>query len=150
MDNCVSISADLHLAKTLDALKLREEGEQRLMAENQDLRAELHQERNTSQLLLDENKQLKSTQQELCGKMEVLKQTNEGLRKELRERKESGGSRVEGGGVLGSPATAPGNGKHCQRCDNIDRELAKLKSANDEVCGNSYCIAGKFYSLAPN
>ena len=133
MDNCVSISADLHLAKTLDALKLKEEGEQRLMAENQDLRAELHQEKNTSQLLLDENKQLKSVQQELCGKMEVLKQTNEGLRRELRERKESGGSgSIVGGGASGS--SAAGNGKRCQRCDNIDRELAKLKSANDEVC----------------
>ena len=123
MDNCVSISADLHLAKTLDALKLKEEGEQRLIAENQDLRAELCQEKNTSQLLLDENKQLKSAQQELCGQMEELKQTNEGLRKELRERKESGG----GGAVSTS-------GRHCQQCDNIDRELAKLKSANDEVC----------------
>ena len=131
MDNCVSISADLHLAKTLDALKLKEEGEQQLLAENQDLRAELHQEKNTSQLLLDENKQLKSVQQELCGKMEILKQTNEGLRRELRERKESGGGGV---GASGS-AAAGGNGKRCQRCDNIDRELAKLKSANDEVCG---------------
>lgn len=122
MDNCVSISTDLHLAKTLDALKLKEEGEQRLIVENQDLKAELRQEKNTSQLLLDENKQLKSAQQNLCGQMEELKQTNEGLRKELWERKESGGA-------TGS------TGKHCQRCDNIDRELAKLKSSNDEVCG---------------
>ena len=129
MDNCASISADLHLAKTLDALKLKEEGEQRLIAENQDLKAELRQEKNNSQLLLDENKQLKSAQQELCGQMEELKQTNEGLRKELRERKESGGG---GGAAVGS------SGKHCQWCDNIDRELAKLKSANDEVCGYYY------------
>ena len=115
MDNCVSISADLHLAKTLDALKLKEEGEQRLIAENQDLKAELHQEKNSKQLLLEENRQLKSTQQKLCGQMEKLK-------KELHERQESGG------GAMGSSV------KHCQRCDNIDRELAKLKSANDEVC----------------
>lgn len=134
MDNCVSISADLHLAKTLDALKLKEEGEQRLIAENQDLKAELRQEKNTSQLLLDENKQLKSAQQELCGQMEELKQTNEGLRKELRERKESGGG--GGGAAMGS------SGKHCQQCDNIDRELAKLKSANDEVCGYYYIREG--------
>lgn len=123
MDNCVSISGDLHLAKTLDALKLKEEGEQKLIAENETLKAELHQEKNTSQLLLDENKRLKSTQQELCGKMEELKKTNKGLMKELRERKESVGD------VSGASA-----GKHCQRCDNVDRELAKLKSANDEVC----------------
>lgn len=127
MDNCVSISADLHLAKTLDALKLKEEGEQRLIAENQDLKDELRQEKNTAQLLLDENKQLKSVQQELCGQMEKLKHTNEGLKKELRERKESGS-----GGGGGAAVSA---GKHCQRCDNIDRELKKLKSANDEVCG---------------
>ena len=118
MDNCISISADLHLAKTLDALKVKEEGEQRLIAENQDLKAELHQEKNSKELLLEENKRLKSTQQELCGQMEELK-------KELRERRESSGS------ATGST----GPGKYCQRCDNIDRELAKLKSANDEVCG---------------
>ena len=120
MDNCVSISADLHLAKVMDALKLKEGEEQRLIAENLDLRAELRQEKNTSQLLLDENKQLKSAQQGLSGQMEEL---NEGLRKELRERKESGG----GGAVSTS-------GRHCQRCDNINRELAMLKSTNDEVC----------------
>lgn len=114
MESCVSNSADLHLAKTLDALKIKEEGEQRLIAENQDLKAELHQEKNSKQLLLEENRQLKSTQQELCGQMEELKE-------ELRERRESGG------GVMGSSR------KHCQHCDNIDRELAKLKSANDEL-----------------
>ena len=113
----MSISSDHHhLANKLDALKLRE-GDQKLVVENRVLHDELCQAKNNSELLLEENKKLKSSQQELCGQMEALKQTNEGLRKELRE------------------SAAGSSGKHhCQRCDNIDRELAKLKSVNDEVC----------------
>ena len=121
MDNCVSISADHHLAKTLGALKLKEEGEQKLITENQELKAELHQVKNSSQLLMDENRQLKSAQQELCGKMDELKDTNEGLKKELQDRLGNGG--------------ASSSAKNCQCCTNVDRELAKLKSANNEVCG---------------
>ena len=127
MDTCVSISADMHLAKTLDALKLKEDGEQKLLTENQDLKTELHQEKNTSKLLLDENRQLKSTNQRMCGQMDELKKINEGLKRE----------NVDLQGKLqqqsGATTNSGGRGLQCQHCADIERELARLKSANDEV-----------------
>ena len=125
MSDCMSLSSDhRQLAKKLDAIKLRD-GEQNCVVENLALHDELRQARNNSELLLGENKRLKSSQQELCGQMETLKETNEGLRKQLRE---------SVGVVAVAAATVGSSGKHCQRCDNIDRELKKLKSVNDEVC----------------
>ena len=133
MENCVSISGDLHLAKTLDALKAKEDGQRELMAENRDLKEELYQERNTAQLLLDENTQLKSAQQQLCGEVDKLKHSNEDLKRENIQLKEKLTlSQVAGGGEVESSA-GKGRRSGCQRCENIDRELAKLKSANDEV-----------------
>lgn len=124
----MSISADLHLAKTLDALKSNEDGQRKLLAENQELKAELHQEKNAAKLLLDENAQLKSAQQKLCGKVDDLKRENVELQEKLQQCKVGGG--CEAGG------TSTGEGERqsgCQRCAKIDRELARLKSANDEV-----------------
>ena len=140
MDNCVSISGDLHLAKTLDALKLKEEGERKLFGENQDLKAELHQVKNTSQLLLEENKQLKSTQQQLCVKMDVLKNTVDGLKRENLELKDKVSQRHQQQSVLGASRGGSGGGSsdrtdgRCHRCVETDKELSKLKSANNEVC----------------
>ena len=140
MDNCVSISGDLHLAKTLDALKLKEEGERKLFGENQDLRAELHQVKNTSQLLLEENKQLKSTQQQLCVKMDVLKNSVDGLKKENLELKDKVSQRHQQQPGLGASRGGSGGGLsdrtdgRCHRCVETDKELSKLKSANNEVC----------------
>lgn len=139
MDNYVSISADLHLAKTLDALKMKEDGERRLAVENQGLKAELHQAKNTSELLMDENKQLKSAQQQLCGEMDELKHTNEDLKKEnlqlhgkLREQKQQQ-QQQNGRDASGGTPMGEGHGSRCQRCAEIDRELSKLKSVNNEV-----------------
>ena len=137
MDNCVSISGDLHLAKTLDALKAKEDGQRELMAENRGLKEELYQERNAAQLLLDENTQLKSAQQQLCVEVDKLKHSNEDLKRENVQLKEKLtqsqlGGRGGGGGVVEGSASK-GTRSGCPRCVTMDRELAKLKSANDEV-----------------
>lgn len=132
VDNCVSISADLHLEKTLDALKLKEDGEQKLLAENEGLKAELHQVRNTSELLADENRQLKSVQQQMCGQMDELKHVNEDLKREniqLQDRLQNHVG-VSATGSTGNDGVTQSN---CQRCVDIDRELTKLKAANNEV-----------------
>lgn len=129
VDNCVSISADLHLEKTLDALKLKEDGEQKLLAENKGLKAELHQVRNTSELLADENRQLKSVQQQLCGQMDELKHVNEDLKRENIQLQQ----KHMGISTTGSTGNDDGSRSNCQRCADIDRELAKLKATNNEL-----------------
>ena len=129
VDNCVSISADLHLEKTLDALKLKEDGEQKLLAENKGLKAELHQVRNTSELLADENRQLKSVQQQPCGQMDELKHVNEDLKRENIQLQQ----KHMGISTTGSTGNDDGSRSNCRRCADIDRELAKLKATNNEV-----------------
>ena len=132
MDNCVSISADLHLEKTLGALKLKEDGEQKLVTENEGLKAELHQVKNTSDLLADENRQLKSVQQQMCGQMDKLKHVNEDLKRENVQLQDRLQQQV-GVSVTGSTGNNDGTRSRCQRCADIDKELAKLKATNNEV-----------------
>ena len=142
----MSISADLHLAKTLDALKSKEDGEQRLIAENEGLKAELHQVKNTSDLLADENRQLKSAQQQLCGQMDELKHVNEDLKRENVQLQDRLQQQV-GGGATGSNENKEGTRSRCQRCADIDRELAKLKSANNEVRKSGFWLFLHTYIL---
>lgn len=149
VDNCVSISADLHLAKTLDALKSKEDGERKLLVENEDLKDELHQAKNAKDLLTEENKQLKLNQRQMCSQVDELKHTVENLQQRLQdESQQKGGA---GGGAIGSTRNGDGKQSRCQRCADMDRELARLKSANNEVSkkkNRNICLIAVIFFLS--